>query len=333
MNRRRYIDWMRGVAVLCMIEHHTFDAFLDPSLHGSAWDRAFRFVGGVAAPAFLFLAGLSVALMLERKGEWRKAAQRGLYIVAGAYLFRFQEWALAFGGSPASDMLRIDVLNCIGVALIAVALLWRLGSWSLLAVAVAVVAATPFVWQADLGTSHLATYFAGQPPRALFPLFPWMAHALCGAALGVALARWPSREGVLLGALSLFAVIVWIALRPDPWRDFSPAVFLLRDTLTIPLLAACWLLERRGLSLRPLTKLGQHSLIVYWVHIEIVYGRWFWRARGTLTLQQGALVLSAVLAAMVALAYAVEWRPQRHGGAGFAGDGRSPKGGALEPMA
>ena len=26
-----------------------------------------------------------------------------------------------------------------------------------------------------------------------------------------------------------------------------------------------------------LLKLGRHSLIVYWVHIEIVYGRWFWR--------------------------------------------------------
>src|ERR1041385_8988033 len=68
VNRRRYIDWMRGVAVLCMIEHHTFDAFLDPSLHGSAWDRTFRFVGGVAAPGFLFLAGLSLALALERRG-------------------------------------------------------------------------------------------------------------------------------------------------------------------------------------------------------------------------------------------------------------------------
>ncbi|HUJ27891.1 MAG TPA: heparan-alpha-glucosaminide N-acetyltransferase domain-containing protein [Myxococcales bacterium] len=311
MNRRRYIDWMRGVAVLCMIEHHTFDAFLVPSLHGSAWDRVFRFIGGIAAPGFLFLAGLSVALMLEKKGGALKAARRGLYIVAGAYLFRFQEWALAFGGSPASDMLRIDVLNCIGVSLIVVALLWRASPWLLPAAAAAVVLATPWVWGLDLGTSHLATYLSGQPPRALFPLFPWMAHALCGAALGVVLARWPQREGAILGALSLAAVAVWMAVRPDPWRDFSPAVFLLRDTLTLPLLALSWLLEKRGgLVLRPLLKLGQHSLVVYWVHIELVYGRWFWRARGTLSLAAGAAVLAAVLVAMGALAYLVEWRPR-----------------------
>lgn len=316
MNRRRYIDWMRGIAVLCMIEHHTFDAFLDPSLHGSAWDRAFRFAGGIAAPGFLFLAGLSVALMLERRGGAWKAARRGLYLIAGAYLFRFQEWALAFGGSPASDLLRIDVLNCIGVSLVAVAALWGLSPararLPLSAVAAAaMVLATPWVWRLDLGASHLASYLAGQPPRALFPLFPWMAHALCGAALGVALARWPQHEGAMLGGLALAAVAVWLLVWPEPWRDSSPGMFLLRDTLILPLLALCWLLEKRTrAALGPLLKLGQHSLIVYWVHVELVYGRWFWRARGTLSLAAAAEALGAVLLAMGALAYLVEWRPR-----------------------
>ena len=58
MNRRRDIDWMRGIAVLCMIEHHTFDAFLRAELHGTTADRVFRFIGGLAAPGFLFLANL-----------------------------------------------------------------------------------------------------------------------------------------------------------------------------------------------------------------------------------------------------------------------------------
>jgi uncharacterized membrane protein len=314
VNRRPYIDWMRGLAVLCMIEHHTFDAFLAPSLHGTAWDRAFRFIGGIAAPGFLFLAGLALALLLERKGVWLSTARRGLYIVAGAYLFRFQEWALAFGSSPASDMLRIDVLNCIGVAIVAVALLWRavperMRVPAFVLAAAALVLATPWVWGLDLGSGPLAAYVSGQPPRALFPLFPWMAHAFCGAALGVALMRYPNYEGAILGGLALAAVAVWLVVHPDPWKDFSPAVFLLRDTLVLPLLAACWLLEKR-VELKPLVKFGQHSLIIYWVHIEIVYGRWFWRARGTLSLVQGALALSAVIGLMFALAYAIEWRPR-----------------------
>lgn len=321
MNRRRFTDWTRGIAVLCMIEHHTFDAFLRPSLHGSAWDRSFRFVGGVAAPGFLFLAGLSLALMLERRGDVRKAAVRGLWILAGAYLFRVQEWALAFGGSPASDILRIDVLNCIGVAVIAVAAVWaavpaRFRLPALLLAAAAVVLATPAVWSAPLPhwPMVIADYLRGQPPRALFPLFPWLGHGFCGAALGIALARIPrEREGVLLLALSAAALGIWLLVHPDPWTDFSPAVFLLRDSLVLPLLALAWVADRRlpQAASDPLLKLGRHSLIVYWVHIEIVYGRWFWRTRGALTLTQGALALAGVLAAMTALAYLIEWRPRR----------------------
>jgi len=74
-----------------------------------------------------------------------------------------------------------------------------------------------------------------------------------------------------------------------------------------------WVADRRlpQAASDPLLKLGRHSLIVYWVHIEIVYGRWFWRTRGALTLTQGALALAGVLAAMTALAYLIEWRPRR----------------------
>jgi hypothetical protein len=131
--------------------------------------------------------------------------------------------------------------------------------------------------------------------------------------LGTALARFGrERDGPVLLGLSLAALLIWLAVRPDPWTDFSWAVFLLRDSLVLPLLALAWLLDRKlpSRAADPLLKLGQHSLIVYWVHVEIVYGRWLWRLRGTLTLLQGALVLSAVLAAMAALAYLVEWRPR-----------------------
>src|SRR6478609_2263599 len=97
--RRLFIDWARGLAVLCMIEHHAFDAWMPDSFHGSAPDRAFRFMGGVAAPTFLFLAGLAMTLMMEaglHKGQSRPqaawgAAKRGLGIFLAAHLFRFQQ--------------------------------------------------------------------------------------------------------------------------------------------------------------------------------------------------------------------------------------------------
>ena len=52
--------------------------------------------------------------------------------------------------------------------------------------------------------------------------------------------------------------------------------------------------------------LGRHSLLIYWVHIEIVYGRWFWGVRGKLSLPQAGAWAVAVITAMVGLAWAVE---------------------------
>jgi uncharacterized membrane protein len=323
MNRRRDIDWMRGIAVLCMMEHHTFDAFLRADIHGSSADRVFRYIGGLAAPGFLFLAGLAMALALEKQAARGVAihaaalggVRRGLWICAGAYLFRFQEWAFAFGASPATDMLRIDVLNCIGVALVFVSLFWLSRSLIFfLAAAAAVIAFTPLVSAADLSAlpHHFADYLNGRQPRALFPLFPWIAHAFTGAAAGLALARARSSSGGEVRTVAIFACLAlaaWLLPQPAVWSDAAPAVFLLRDGLAVGLLSACWLADRfipKRFAGGPLLLIGRHSLLIYWVHIEIVYGRWFWRSRGTLTLPQGALALALVIAAMYGLARLIE---------------------------
>ena len=60
--RRGYLDWLRGVSVLIMIEAHTLDAWtrLD-ARHNSTYGWA-MIVAGFAAPAFLFLAGIALAL-------------------------------------------------------------------------------------------------------------------------------------------------------------------------------------------------------------------------------------------------------------------------------
>ena len=344
--RRLFIDWARGLAVLCMIEHHHFDAFMPAAFHGSALDRLFRFLGGVAAPTFLFLGGLSLVLMMEgrlaRTGSRLQAASgaavHGCWIFAGAYAFRFQEWALAFGASPASTMLRIDVLNCIGIALLVTALLWaagrsRVGRGALLLAATLVVMfLSPPIWHADLSgwPPHLGDYLNGRSPRALFPLFPWAGYAFAGGALGLLFAQVKEAadkgraEGRLIAALTLGSVAVWFGVKlldaqpfqlyaqSDWWFD-SPAYFALRCCSEIWLVAACWVIERFVKRAGALSKLGQHSLIVYWVHVELVYGRWTWRQRGTLSLSEAALALLILISAMVVLSYLIEPARRRLG--------------------
>jgi hypothetical protein len=56
--------------------------------------------------------------------------------------------------------------------------------------------------------------------------------------------------------------------------------------------------ERAGITLGPLVLIGQHSLFVYWIHVELVYGyasRW-WRHRLPLW---GTLVAYAAFSALM----------------------------------
>jgi len=133
--RRAYIDWARGLAVLLMIEAHTLDAWTRLS---SRTGRAFAdaaILGGFAAPLFLWLAGIGVALSagsLARRGERRGAvvetvARRGLEIFVLAFLFRLQAFIVS-PGSYAVTLFRVDILNIMGPAIVASGIVWGLAA-------------------------------------------------------------------------------------------------------------------------------------------------------------------------------------------------------------
>ena len=132
--RRPYLDWLRGIGVLIMLEGHALDAWTRVA------DRAYPaykwaiMLAGLGAPLFLFLAGAALALAAGsrlRKGLTpaavaRTAVQRGAWILGLAFLFRLQSWLISGGAFPRA-LLKVDILNVMGVSMIAGALLWRLG--------------------------------------------------------------------------------------------------------------------------------------------------------------------------------------------------------------
>jgi uncharacterized membrane protein len=69
--RRGYIDWLRGLAVVIMIEAHTIDSWTEMPWRGTLIFWYHQLLAGWAAPIFLFCAGLSVAL--ASGGKLRRA--------------------------------------------------------------------------------------------------------------------------------------------------------------------------------------------------------------------------------------------------------------------
>jgi len=105
MSRLAYIDWMRGLACVLMFQTHCYDSWLSPAARKSSSLITWSQLGGtLPAPLFIFLAGVSFALVTERlreKGIARKAIARqtilrGAEIFGIALLFRVQEFVLGY---------------------------------------------------------------------------------------------------------------------------------------------------------------------------------------------------------------------------------------------
>jgi hypothetical protein len=137
--RKLWLDWQRGLSVLFLIEFHILDAWIVPggrTGHEGLFD-ALTYIGGMAAPGFLYMAGLSQALSDEAQAskgvgpEARRAAAigRGLWLLAIAYLFRI--FSFVFGGAWGPGwglpyVLGVDVLSLAGFGL---TLSVKLGAW------------------------------------------------------------------------------------------------------------------------------------------------------------------------------------------------------------
>ena len=100
----------------------------------------------------------------------------------------------------------------------------------------------------------------------------------------------------------------------DFWHT-SPKFFLIRLGMLLVILAAVYPWCRWGAGqwgFSPLIQLGQASLLVYWVHIEFVYGRFSILPKRAVNIRRASLGLLAILLAMLLLAFIrTRWKGQR----------------------
>lgn len=299
--RRRYLDWMRGFAVVIMIEAHLFDSWTEAASRSTVWFTRAIILGGFGAPLFLLLAGVAVALSASSRSRRlgsesaavRAVARRGLEIFLLAFLFRVQAWILGLG-SPWG-LLRVDILNIMGPSIVAAAWLWgscRSTGSRVLAFALATLATTlltPLVRAAtwlDAVPDPLEAYLRPVRDFSNFMFFPWAGFVFAGAALGVLIERTRTTAAedrlnalAVAGGLGLAAAAYGMSFRPSlyPRSEFwtsSPSFFLLRLGLLIAAVgvAYAWTRAPWAGGWSPMEQLGRTSLFIYWIHVEMLYG-------------------------------------------------------------
>jgi len=247
--------------------------------------------------------------------------RRGLVVFILAFLFRIQAFIVSPGNHLVTlfrvDILNVmgpAIVAAGGVWALATTAAGRIAAFSALAIAFSML--TPIVRASPL-VGHLPVWFqwyvrpAGE--LTVFTLWPWAGFVFAGGASGALLAtardeRSEHRANAAIAVIgaALVALGFYAAGRPSIYAaasfwTSSPTWFAIR--VGILMLALAWMygLERlvgrhdhtktrslpgpvRVLAFSwqtPLERLGRHSLFVYWIHVELVYGysSWLWRQR------------------------------------------------------
>lgn len=340
-----------------MFQTHCYDSWLSPAARKSAVYTWSQLGGTLPAPLFLFLSGVSIALVTERLRQGgvssakiaRTSIRRGAEIFALGLLFRVQEFVLGYGWVPWTDLLRVDILNMLGLSIMLMGVLCWLSAVrtpanqaalsqsvaasrkrsivSALFVATLIAISTPLAWTSQyLGRlpwpieSYInGVHMFGTPQPWLFPLFPWAAFAFAGLAAGLLLFTDIARRNeavsfATLGGTGLLACLLSVlfdraplqlysASAYDYWHS-SPNFFLMRCGILLIILSLIYVWCRWGFaqtSFSPMVQLGKTSLLVYWVHIEFVYGRLSILPKRQCTVLQATSGLLVIFLAMLIL--------------------------------
>jgi uncharacterized membrane protein len=316
-----FLDWMRGLAAVIMLQGHTFHSFTRNDLRNDGPYVLSQFFGGIGPAVFLFLTGITYAFIMQR-GErsaaplgsrWLAALKRARYLFILAILFRLQLWLFAWPQPPAV-LLKVDILNCMALTMLVLSPLALVSleqriRWAGIA-GLAIAVASPLIslvnWSWVPGP--IRDYYV--PSYDLFAFFPWAAFLALGVCAGSILKsvtadqmnrlmQWSALLGFgLLAAGRYFSDLPYSVYPKSEFWLNSPWLVACKTgaLLLIASFAYLWndyVIRDRWSWVR---QLGTTSLLVYWVHIELVYGKSLWFFKESLNnYAVGACAIAVIL--------------------------------------
>lgn len=351
-----FVDIVRLLASLQMVNGHTIDAVVLPALKAGPFFDSYNWWRGLVSVGFLMVSGIafhvSTLARFERHrtnpGAVGARFRRALVVVAAGYFLGFPWGALSPDPAQASlawtYFFSVGILHSIGAALLVLETLTLVArSARQVVVAAGLLAVFAFTLAPladatlDRGQAHLLLNWLSHRGGSPFPLLPWTGHVFAGVVIGaIALPRGghtPHR--VVWSRLGILAVGTWMAgqvLQAVPWTMVTTAthpsarpafvVGNLAAVLFVTLVLSVLFAPVRTLP-RVLRVIAAETLAIYIFHLVVLFGfevRLARRIGPTLELPQ-ALAFAAFMIALTstfALAWheLKAWRSRRGTGAG-----------------
>ncbi|HSW55514.1 MAG TPA: heparan-alpha-glucosaminide N-acetyltransferase domain-containing protein [Ignavibacteriaceae bacterium] len=303
-----FIDLMRAIAVLQMVQGHTVDVLLSPEFRTAEFPiyNIWYFLRGMTAPIFMFTAGTtftylfkSVKKPFEENYRVKKGIRRALLLLFIGYILRYPSWTIVDFSEVTAKAWQtffiVDVLQLIGFSLLLVLLILFVTeklklnyTVTFIASAALIFLASPFMeninWNSYLPAPIAAYFYSGS--GSLFPIFPWAGYVVSGAVLGSFLAQNPmvfksSRFSILLAIFGatfiLTSMLSEIVLQKSQIvfsnPQTSPITIFFRMGFVLLLTTVVSYISLRVERIPQLIILvGRNTLLIYVVHLIILYG-------------------------------------------------------------
>lgn len=302
-NQRLYfIDAVRAFAILMMLQGHFIDTLLAPEFRSDDFMayRIWSYFRGITAPTFFTISGLIFTYLLlkaKEKGNegfrMRKGINRGLMLIGIGYLLRIPFLSWIFGEFNTYWM-AIDVLQIIGLSLIAIVILYAicLRNTILFSIISILLGLTIFVCEPlyrNLVLEDVPIFFANylsKANRSVFTFLPWFGYMSFGAYIATAFYRHLEKPNFKPATLTVFFLVgiglihysTWILFYLKKWTgiqlflDSANYNYLFTRLGNVLLYFAIFYGFERYLKPPLLLKIGQKTLSIYVIHFIIIYG-------------------------------------------------------------
>ncbi|MCL6098329.1 MAG: DUF1624 domain-containing protein [Bacteroidetes bacterium] len=304
-----FLDLMRAMAVLMMVQGHTIDTFLGDqyrTFDSSMYD-VWLTIRGFTAPIFMFTSGVAFTYLLKSHSQpffenprVAKGFRRFLVLVLIGYMLRFPTPRM-FDFSQVTHyqwltFFTVDALHLIGIGLFLILLLtyiaerYRLNEYAVFIFGIIFFFIAYRFTESLNWANHLPIPFAAyfyQGTGSLFPIFPWAGYVIAGGILGMYLAKNPEcylspkfsyklfAAGGFLIFISYLVYLANYSVFGDNKEFFSDTVSLVyyRLGIVLALNGAMALISMRLKTMPDLVQqVGKNTLLIYVVHIIILYG-------------------------------------------------------------
>ncbi|MGJ8550045.1 heparan-alpha-glucosaminide N-acetyltransferase domain-containing protein [Winogradskyella wichelsiae] len=301
-NRLYFIDAVRAFAILMMLQGHFIDTLLEVSYrdHNYTAYRVWEYFRGITAPTFFTISGLIFSYLLIRakqKGDIKqrihKGLSRGLMLIGIGYLLRAPvfEWLI---GKFNNYFLVVDVLQCIGLSLILIVIIYRLVlkktllfSIMMLILGLVIFILEPLYRHLELPQIPLViSNYLSKANGSIFNIIPWFGYVAFGAFISTLFYRYVERPKFKLAIVSSFFIVgillihfssilfmlIYDVFGISIFKDIALYNYLFIRLGNVLVIFSIFYLAENYVKQPLILKIGQKTLSIYVIHFIIIYG-------------------------------------------------------------